>query len=317
MTKGECNIVKDILPIYVENQVSDETKEFVNKHIRNCNECGENLKMLKGEQGEEEKRKSIEEFEIDFLKKYNTKMRILEVIAAILAIAIIVAWIGMFGRGVILENKRIKRQQEREQAEQIKQEQQEIANIENRRTWDDLHDIIDVMYKNINKAIEGNNFVYEEEFRTKDYKKGIRGITNTKYFYKDGKFKEESSSPTKTIEQYTIYGVKWQGDLYNVQLIEGKNPSYNTIYSGGRIYNKMFSKIEQMYQKKVEECSNIEIREDKQEEKEYYVIKEVFGEEYNEMWIEKDNMKLTKIIYIKVDKFDEFEFSFKEGIATD
>ncbi len=44
---NECNIVLDILPLYIENIVSDDTKEFVEKHITQCSKCKKELEMLK------------------------------------------------------------------------------------------------------------------------------------------------------------------------------------------------------------------------------------------------------------------------------
>jgi len=32
--KKECEIVKDLFPNYVENRISDATKEYVEEHIR-------------------------------------------------------------------------------------------------------------------------------------------------------------------------------------------------------------------------------------------------------------------------------------------
>ena len=35
----KCNIIKDILPLYVEDMVSTDTKEFVREHLEHCAEC--------------------------------------------------------------------------------------------------------------------------------------------------------------------------------------------------------------------------------------------------------------------------------------
>lgn len=35
----ECNIVKDLIPLYDEELLSQESKEFVEKHIKDCEEC--------------------------------------------------------------------------------------------------------------------------------------------------------------------------------------------------------------------------------------------------------------------------------------
>lgn len=39
---NNCNIVKDLLPLYKENLLSDESKKFVEEHLKSCSEC-ENL----------------------------------------------------------------------------------------------------------------------------------------------------------------------------------------------------------------------------------------------------------------------------------
>ena len=45
--KNECSIVRDILPLYLENMVSDETGAFVKEHIKDCPECTAELEALK------------------------------------------------------------------------------------------------------------------------------------------------------------------------------------------------------------------------------------------------------------------------------
>ena len=36
---NKCNLIKDILPLYVENMVSADTREFVSEHLEHCEEC--------------------------------------------------------------------------------------------------------------------------------------------------------------------------------------------------------------------------------------------------------------------------------------
>ena len=45
--KTECSVVRDLLPLYVEDMVSAETAQYVNEHIKNCNECQAELANLK------------------------------------------------------------------------------------------------------------------------------------------------------------------------------------------------------------------------------------------------------------------------------
>lgn len=37
--KEKCEVVKDLLPNYIEDQVSNITKTYIEKHIIECKEC--------------------------------------------------------------------------------------------------------------------------------------------------------------------------------------------------------------------------------------------------------------------------------------
>ena len=45
--KNECNIIRDILPLYIEDMVSADTAAFVEEHLETCAECRANLENLK------------------------------------------------------------------------------------------------------------------------------------------------------------------------------------------------------------------------------------------------------------------------------
>jgi|LGVF01.2.fsa_nt_gb hypothetical protein len=49
MKNRECRIVCDILPLYVENVISDDTRQFVDEHLSQCAECKKELELLKTE----------------------------------------------------------------------------------------------------------------------------------------------------------------------------------------------------------------------------------------------------------------------------
>lgn len=44
---NKCKIIKDLLPLYVENMVSEESKEFIENHIKECEDCKRELEFLK------------------------------------------------------------------------------------------------------------------------------------------------------------------------------------------------------------------------------------------------------------------------------
>ena len=49
--KNECNIVRDILPLYVEDMVSEETAKFVKEHLAECKNCREDYEAMKSTDG--------------------------------------------------------------------------------------------------------------------------------------------------------------------------------------------------------------------------------------------------------------------------
>lgn len=47
MKEISCNVIKDILPLYVDDVVSGETREMVEEHLRSCDSCREEADILK------------------------------------------------------------------------------------------------------------------------------------------------------------------------------------------------------------------------------------------------------------------------------
>lgn len=45
--KNECCVVRDILPLYLEKMVSEETEMFIKEHLEYCTECSAELEAIK------------------------------------------------------------------------------------------------------------------------------------------------------------------------------------------------------------------------------------------------------------------------------
>ncbi|MEO4053921.1 zf-HC2 domain-containing protein [Solibacillus sp. CAU 1738] len=78
-----CNIIKDLLPSYIDEVCSEETVEMVEEHIQYCEECKQTLKRMQQQTDyvqtiPEEVKKAVTPF-----KKINKKRRI-QVITAII-----------------------------------------------------------------------------------------------------------------------------------------------------------------------------------------------------------------------------------------
>ena len=45
--RNECNIIRDILPLYAEDMVSADTSAFVEEHLDTCADCRAELEDMK------------------------------------------------------------------------------------------------------------------------------------------------------------------------------------------------------------------------------------------------------------------------------
>lgn len=70
--KNKCNIIKDLLPSYVDGLTSNDTNEFVEEHLNTCKDCSDEIKKYKSIEikEKEETKKSI-----DYLKKPRRKLK--------------------------------------------------------------------------------------------------------------------------------------------------------------------------------------------------------------------------------------------------
>lgn len=94
--RNECNIIRDILPLYIDKIASQDTISFVEEHLKNCAACRTELENMKAPNALE---RSTSDVQVDdetplkvFAKKWNRKKRI--VISAFAAILLIVVLLG-------------------------------------------------------------------------------------------------------------------------------------------------------------------------------------------------------------------------------
>lgn len=83
--KKECSIVRDLLPLYFENMVSEDTAKFVKEHLENCSDCVAELEAMKsGRQVDEVEplQRKKDANVITALKKKITK-KILKIVAIV------------------------------------------------------------------------------------------------------------------------------------------------------------------------------------------------------------------------------------------
>lgn len=72
--KNECNIIRDILPLYIEDMVSADTSAFVKEHLERCAECRSELEDMKKSNGFEKDNNALSlENEVMPLKAFKKK----------------------------------------------------------------------------------------------------------------------------------------------------------------------------------------------------------------------------------------------------
>lgn len=91
MDKMPCHIVKDLLPLYIDDAISPETAESVRDHLEECKDCWEeyrillkNLTIPNAPNVQEENSRVLK----DFKKKWTVKKILIAAVSAVLAVVL-------------------------------------------------------------------------------------------------------------------------------------------------------------------------------------------------------------------------------------
>ena len=49
MNKISCEVIRDLLPLYVDDAASQKTRELVQEHLNNCPDCREDLRLMRSQ----------------------------------------------------------------------------------------------------------------------------------------------------------------------------------------------------------------------------------------------------------------------------
>ncbi len=94
---NKCNLVTDLLPLYTENLLSEDSKQFVERHLARCAECSEKLRLLKMPAAPSLQTESAPDEEREVLKKTRKKLKKhTAVVAASVCLSAIVAFCAVF-----------------------------------------------------------------------------------------------------------------------------------------------------------------------------------------------------------------------------
>ncbi|CAC9928828.1 hypothetical protein PEPCOX59622_00444 [Aedoeadaptatus coxii] len=75
--KISCKIIEDLLPLYIDEVCSEESKKLIEEHLSECSQCNEKLNRMKlGYVPEQEREQNLAEAEFmrNLSKKWNKKL---------------------------------------------------------------------------------------------------------------------------------------------------------------------------------------------------------------------------------------------------
>lgn len=83
--KKECSIVRDVLPLYFENMVSEDTAAFVKEHLESCPDCAAEFESLKSGRQIDQAETPQRKFDANVITAFKKKIakRILKIVAVV------------------------------------------------------------------------------------------------------------------------------------------------------------------------------------------------------------------------------------------
>lgn len=84
MKRGDCEIINDLLPLYIDDACSEKSKEFIEEHIRQCSNCEKVFKQM-SEEPNVPKIEFINEDKkaLEIIEKINKRMVIKNILIAV------------------------------------------------------------------------------------------------------------------------------------------------------------------------------------------------------------------------------------------
>lgn len=91
--KHNCNVVYDLMPLYVDEICSEDSKKLVEEHLKECEACNKKYQDMKGVIAEEENKEGLKETEEQRIKDFSlkrtfTKIRRICIIVIVVAVLI-------------------------------------------------------------------------------------------------------------------------------------------------------------------------------------------------------------------------------------
>ena len=95
MSKISCNVIQDIMPLYVDEIVSEDTKKLVEEHLKECEDCRKEMEKMRAKIILPNKKK-INQAEKELFQKLKHRLINRRIAAAILGAILVCALLQEF-----------------------------------------------------------------------------------------------------------------------------------------------------------------------------------------------------------------------------
>lgn len=281
MNKKECNIVKDLSLGYIENILSESSKEYVEKHLLECSNCKEYYKSMKTNILDDNTDKEEDTIEFNYLKKVKKQINWLKIIIVVI-ISLIVLTVTHFAIKYIRLNNII---------ETSYQTLESLKSLDNYK----------ISRRTIYKVYGDENSSFDVTFN--DY-------------YKDGKYRiEYGENSTFYLEDDGNYKISVFDDL---EQIDYQKRNFSEVHKGSEIesyYNEILN-CKNSYPKLF--MLNLNLREEYFNGKKCYVIRRGDKDGFLEIWINKNsNMIVRTLEQDNFKYYSEEIYTFTTDIVKD
>ena len=301
--KNKCDIVKDLLPNYVEDLVSKQTKDYIEDHINNCKQCKHDLEiMLEDKNSNMENERKEEQFEFKNLKQIRRKMLMLRIFSAAFIILITIMILSFVLKYIQFNSI----------VNNLKDKKEELISLDNYSIYTTSH--------HINYKTNTEDFYYDE------------------YYFKDGKYKTITKS--YGINRWRLDGTNGNDEVGISYGEVGNNEQIVISNEENKIINfttnsNIFSKIDTLYNSYnsfsfvFKDINNIavlkfafllknDIQTARFNGKDCYVIRVETKEYYKEIWIDKENLLPIRVVQdIFGQLYDEKTITFYKDNVED
>lgn len=107
-----CSMIEDLLPLYVENLVSEDTKREIENHIKKCNKCSEILKTMQKdgvfnleETVQQDSNKETREKEIKCIKNIKRRIAFKIIISVLITCIVFLVGINLWNTYRIIQDE--------------------------------------------------------------------------------------------------------------------------------------------------------------------------------------------------------------------